>query len=168
MSFVALGLDRRLLDAVSALGFEKPTPIQSDATPPGLAGRDLLACAATGSGKSAAFLLPILQRLLGGPKGRVRVLVLSPTRELAAQIDVHRQELGRFTGTTGAAVYGGVGMGPQERRHPQLLAASRKRRIARGSGTSVQEINQLLKQYLQMRKMMKQVKGNWLKKAFGN
>ena len=114
MSFVSLGLDRRLLDAVSALGFEKPTPIQSDAIPTALAGRDLLAAAATGSGKSAAFLLPILHRLLGGPKGRVRVLVLTPTRELAAQIDEHRRDLARFTGTSGAAVFGGVGMGPQE------------------------------------------------------
>jgi ATP-dependent RNA helicase RhlE len=114
MSFASLGLDRRLLDAVTALGYEKPTPIQSDAIPPALAGRDLLACAATGSGKSAAFLLPVLQRLLGGPRGRVRVLVLTPTRELAAQIDQSRRDLGKLTGLTGAAVYGGVGMGPQE------------------------------------------------------
>ncbi|MCM2269578.1 MAG: DEAD/DEAH box helicase [Thermoanaerobaculia bacterium] len=114
MPFTTLGLDRRLLDAVAALGYEKPTPIQSDAIPPALAGRDLLACAATGSGKSAAFLLPILQRLLGGPRGRVRVLVLTPTRELAAQIDQSRRDLGKLTGLTGAAVYGGVGMGPQE------------------------------------------------------
>jgi len=114
MSFVSLGLDRRLVDAVSALGFEKPTPIQNRAIPPALAGRDLLACAATGSGKSAAFLLPILQRLLGGPRGRVRALVLTPTRELAAQIDAHRKDLARFAGSTGAAVFGGVGMGPQE------------------------------------------------------
>ncbi len=127
MSFASLGLDRRLLDAVSALGFEKPTPIQSDAIPPALEGRDLLACAATGSGKSAAFLLPILHRLQGGPKGRVRVLILTPTRELAAQIDEHRRDLAKFTGNTGAAVYGGVGMGPQEqafRRGVDVLVAT--------------------------------------------
>jgi ATP-dependent RNA helicase RhlE len=114
MSFDSLGLDRRLLDAVSALGFDKPTPIQSRAIPPALEGRDLQACAATGSGKSAAFLLPILQHLADGPRGRVRALILTPTRELAAQIDVHRKDLGRRSGTTGAAIFGGVGMGPQE------------------------------------------------------
>ena len=114
MSFVALGLDRRLLDAVSAIGYEKPTPIQTEAVPHALAGRDLLACAATGSGKSAAYLWPILQRFLDGPKGRVRALVLAPTRELAAQIDAARRDLGRGTHVTGAAVFGGVGMGPQE------------------------------------------------------
>jgi ATP-dependent RNA helicase RhlE len=114
MPFTSFGLDRRLLDAVAALGYDKPTPIQSDAIPPALAGRDLLAAAATGSGKSAAFLLPMLQRLLGGPRGRVRALVLTPTRELAAQIDQSRRDLARFAGSTGAAVFGGVGMGPQE------------------------------------------------------
>jgi ATP-dependent RNA helicase RhlE len=114
MPFASLGLDRRLLDAVRSLGYEKPTPIQSDAIPPGLAGRDVLACAATGSGKTAAFLLPVLQRLLAGRQGRVRALVLTPTRELAAQIDEHRRALGTGTGLTGAAVFGGVGMTPQE------------------------------------------------------
>jgi len=127
MSFVSFGLDRRLLDAVSTLGFEKPTPIQSDSIPAALAGRDLLACAATGSGKSAAFLLPTMQRLLGGPKGRVRALVLTPTRELAAQIDAHRKDLARFAPISGAAVFGGVGMGPQEqafRRGVDILVAT--------------------------------------------
>ena len=114
MSFASLGLDRRLLDAVQSLGFEKPTPIQSDAIPPGLAGRDLLASAATGSGKTAAFLLPVLQRLLDGPRGRVRALVLTPTRELAAQIDEHRRALGAGTGGTGVGRRRG-GMGPQVR-----------------------------------------------------
>jgi len=126
-TFASLGLDRRLLDAVTALGYEKPTPIQSDAVPPALAGRDLIACAATGSGKSAAFLLPVLQRLLGGPRGRVRALVLTPTRELAAQIDQSRRDLAKLTGTTGAAVFGGVGMGPQEtalRRGVDVLVAT--------------------------------------------
>jgi ATP-dependent RNA helicase RhlE len=127
MSFDSLGLDRRLLDAVSHLGFTQPTPIQTRAIPPALQGRDLLACAATGSGKSAAFLLPMMQQLAGGPRGRVRALVLTPTRELAAQIDEHRKELARFAGTTGAAVFGGVGMGPQEsalRRGVDILVAT--------------------------------------------
>jgi len=127
MSFASLDLDRRLLDAVSALGFTQPTPIQTRAIPPGLAGRDVLACAATGSGKSAAFLLPILARLAGGPRGHVRALVIAPTRELAAQIDAHRKDLARFSGTTGAAIFGGVGMGPQEtalRRGVDVLVAT--------------------------------------------
>jgi ATP-dependent RNA helicase RhlE len=114
MSFASFGLDPRLEDAVRELGFEKPTPIQSDAIPHALAGRDLLACAATGSGKSAAFLLPLMQRLLPGPRGRVRALVLAPTRELAAQIDAHRADLAGRAPLSGAAIFGGVGMGPQE------------------------------------------------------
>ena len=114
MSFASFGLDSRFLDAVQKLGFEKPTPIQSDAIPHAVAGRDLLACAATGSGKSAAFLLPLMQRLLPGPRGKVRALILAPTRELAAQIDAHRADLSGRAPLSGAAVFGGVGMVPQE------------------------------------------------------
>jgi ATP-dependent RNA helicase RhlE len=77
-------------------------------------GRDVLACAMTGSGKTAAFILPILHRLAGKPRGRTRALVLTPTRELAAQIEQHLSELAVHTPLTGAAIYGGVGMGPQE------------------------------------------------------
>src|SRR6516162_4372249 len=82
--------------------------------PPALTGRDVLACAMTGSGKTAAFLLPIMQRFLPKRRGVTRALVLTPTRELAAQIDAHLTELTVHTPLTGAAVYGGVGMGPQE------------------------------------------------------
>jgi ATP-dependent RNA helicase RhlE len=114
MSFNSFDLHPDLLRGVAALGFETPTPIQRDAIPPGLASRDVLACAMTGSGKTAGFLLPIMQRLLGRPRGTTRALVLAPTRELAAQIDEHRQELGRHTRLTGAAIVGGVGYGPQE------------------------------------------------------
>ena len=85
-----------------------------DAIPPAIAGKDVLACAMTGSGKSAAFLLPILNRLLGKKRGTTRALILTPTRELAAQIDEHLRELAVHTPLSGAAVYGGVGMGPQE------------------------------------------------------
>src|SRR5262245_32458420 len=109
MSFAALNLRPTLLRAVEALGFTAPTPIQRDAIPPTRAGRDVLACAMTGSGKTAAFLLPILQRLLDRPRGTTRALVLAPTRELAAQIDEHRRELGRHTRLTGGAIFGGVG-----------------------------------------------------------
>lgn len=114
MSFDSLGLDPRLLAAVQKLGYEKATPIQTDAIPAALAGRDMIACAATGSGKTAAFMLPVLQRLLDGPRGRVRALVLTPTRELAAQIEENRAALAAGTGLRGAAIYGGVGMVPQE------------------------------------------------------
>jgi hypothetical protein len=91
-----------------------PRPIQNDAIPPAMEGRDLLACAMTGSGKTAAFLLPILHRLIGKPRGTTRALVLTPTRELAAQIDEHLRDLAVHTPLSGAAVFGGVGMGPQE------------------------------------------------------
>jgi ATP-dependent RNA helicase RhlE len=114
MSFNAFDLHPDLRRGVTALGFETPTPIQRDAIPLVRAGRDLLACAMTGSGKTAAFLLPILHRLLERPRGTTRALVLAPTRELAAQIDEHRRELGRHTRLSGAAIFGGVGYHPQE------------------------------------------------------
>jgi ATP-dependent RNA helicase RhlE len=115
MSFSDFGLRPELERAVADLGFTQPTAIQRDAIPPGLQGRDLLACAVTGSGKTAAFLLPILQRLAERPRGATRALVLSPTRELAAQTVEHLTALARHTRLRGAAVFGGVAHGPQER-----------------------------------------------------
>ncbi len=114
MPFSTFGLHADLLRGVKELGFKRPTPIQIDAIPPALAGKDVLACAMTGSGKSAAFLLPILNRLIAKKRGTTRALILTPTRELAAQIDEHLRELAVHTPLSGAAVYGGVGMGPQE------------------------------------------------------
>ena len=114
MPFSSFGLHADLLLGVKELGFKRPTPIQSDAMPPAIAGKDVLACAMTGSGKSAAFLLPILNRLIGKKRGTTRALILTPTRELAAQIDEHLRELAVHTPLSGAAIYGGVGMGPQE------------------------------------------------------
>src|SRR3989440_11345812 len=114
--FDHLGLDPVLLRAVYGLGYEAPTPIQKEAIPAVLAGRDVIGTAQTGSGKTAAFLLPILQRLLKQPPGRTRALVLSPTRELAAQIEVALRSLAKGTRIRGHAVYGGVGMTPQA--HP--------------------------------------------------
>ncbi len=111
--------DDALVRAIDALGFEEPTPIQRQAIPPALAGRDVLATAMTGSGKTAAFLLPILQSLLGKKRGTTRALVLTPTRELAAQIVEHFQDLARYTKLRAAAVYGGVGMQPQTRAFQQ-------------------------------------------------
>jgi ATP-dependent RNA helicase RhlE len=113
MSFSSFELHPDLLKAVKEKGFDQPTPIQRLAIPPLLQGRDILATAVTGSGKTAAFLLPLLQQLIGQPRGKTRVLVLAPTRELAVQINEHWAELARFTGLKAAAVYGGVSPAPQ-------------------------------------------------------
>lgn len=114
MPFTSLKLHPTLLKGLKELGFARPTPIQAAAIPPALAGRDVLACAMTGSGKTAAFLLPILHRLIVRPRGVTRALVLTPTRELAAQILEDLNDLAVHTPITAAAVFGGVGMGPQE------------------------------------------------------
>ena len=137
MPFTALGLDARLLEGVRDLGFTETRPIQSAVIPLALAGNDLIACAETGTGKTAAFVVPTLQRLLtaGGERPREnlvapplpsdepektvrplsRVLVLAPTRELAVQIEDEMHGLSYHTTVTSAAVYGGVEMGIQER-----------------------------------------------------
>ncbi len=114
MPFSSLKLHPSLLSGVKELGFARPTPIQAEAIPPAIDGRDVLACAMTGSGKTAAFLLPILHRLLPRPRGITRALILTPTRELAAQIVEELNDLAVHTPITAAAVIGGVGMGPQE------------------------------------------------------
>jgi ATP-dependent RNA helicase RhlE len=114
MPFSSFGLHPDILKGVRELGFTRPTPIQTDTIPPALAGRDVLASAETGSGKTAAFLLPILQRLLGKPRRATRALIITPTRELAAQIDEHARQLAVHTPIQTAAVFGGVSMGPQE------------------------------------------------------
>ena len=114
MPFASFKLHPDLLRGIKELGFTRPTPIQEQAIPPAIEGKDLLACAMTGSGKTAAFVLPILHRLMGKPRGTTRALVLTPTRELAAQIEEHLKQLAVHTPLSGAAVFGGVGMGPQE------------------------------------------------------
>jgi ATP-dependent RNA helicase RhlE len=114
MPFSSLKLHPALLKSIRELGFARPTPIQAEAIPPAMAGRDLLACAQTGSGKTAAFLLPIIHQLIDRPRRTTRALVLTPTRELAAQIVEDLNALAVHTPVTAAAVYGGVGMGPQE------------------------------------------------------
>jgi ATP-dependent RNA helicase RhlE len=115
MHFQELGLSSALLRGIADLGFTEPTPIQKGAIPPALAGRDILAAAMTGSGKTAAFVLPLLQRLAARPGQGTRALVLAPTRELAAQVHEHLVALGRHVRVRSATVYGGVGQGPQER-----------------------------------------------------
>ncbi len=126
MSFDNLGLDPRLLKAVVTMGYTEPTPIQSAAIPLVLAGRDVIGCAQTGTGKTAAFVLPILQRI--APRvGAPRVLVVTPTRELAIQIVEVATAVSRTTGHRIAAVYGGVGYEPQVktlRRGVDMLVAT--------------------------------------------
>ncbi|MEQ1690857.1 MAG: DEAD/DEAH box helicase [Gemmatimonas sp.] len=113
-TFTSFALHPSLHRGLKELGFARPTPIQADAIPPGLEGRDILACAMTGSGKTYAFLLPILHQLMAKPRGVTRALVLTPTRELAAQIHESLNDVAIHTPLTAAAVFGGVGMGPQE------------------------------------------------------
>jgi ATP-dependent RNA helicase RhlE len=115
LSFASLHLHPSLQKALKELGYPRPTPIQEKAIPAALEGRDLLACAQTGSGKTAAFLLPIVQQLLDKPRGTTRALVLTPTRELAAQVLESLESFAVHTPITGAAIFGGVGMGPQEK-----------------------------------------------------
>src|SRR5665648_872818 len=125
MSFDTLGLDQGLLKAVHAMGYERPTPIQEQAIPLALAARDIVGCAQTGTGKTAAFILPALQRTQGR-KG-LHTLVVTPTRELAAQIYDVARDCSRHTGQKATAVYGGVGYTPQVtalRRGVNLLVAT--------------------------------------------
>jgi ATP-dependent RNA helicase RhlE len=112
--FTSLGLHPSLIKGIKELGFIRPTAIQAEAIPPAMEGRDIIATAQTGSGKTAAFLLPIVHRLIDKPRRTTRALVLAPTRELAAQIVEDLDALAVHTPITGAAVFGGVGMGPQE------------------------------------------------------
>jgi ATP-dependent RNA helicase RhlE len=100
---------------IQDLGFTEPTPIQRDSIPPALDGRDVLACAMTGSGKTAAFVLPILQHMAGTRGGRTRALIVTPTRELASQIHEHIEALARHTPVKSATVFGGVKPGKQEK-----------------------------------------------------
>jgi len=113
MSFTTFALHPNLLKAIVKKGFEQPTPIQRLAIPHLLQGRDIMATAVTGSGKTAAFLLPLLHHMIGQPRGKTRALVLVPTRELAAQITEHLHDLARYTPIKAVAVYGGVSAAPQ-------------------------------------------------------
>jgi ATP-dependent RNA helicase RhlE len=114
MSFSSFALHPQLLKALEEKGFDRPTPIQQLAIPSLLQGSDVMATAVTGSGKTAAFLLPILQQLISQPRGKTKGLVLVPTRELAVQIADHFHDLALHTPLKAAAVYGGVSPVPQE------------------------------------------------------
>lgn len=117
MSFESFTLDERLMRAVKAAGYTEPTPIQTAAIPPCLEGCNIVGTAQTGTGKTAAFVLPILQSLLTTPakRGRTRALIVTPTRELAEQIHGAIKQLAKFTKIKSATVYGGVGFPNQER-----------------------------------------------------
>jgi ATP-dependent RNA helicase RhlE len=113
MSFDALGLAPELVRAVAEEGYETPTPIQQETIPLALEGKDVVGSAQTGTGKTAAFLLPILDRLRNGQQHAVRALVLVPTRELCEQVLERARAYGRHLPLRAAAIYGGVGMEPQ-------------------------------------------------------
>jgi ATP-dependent RNA helicase RhlE len=125
-TFADLKLSEKTLHALDRAGFEAPTPIQAQAIPPALAGRDVIGVAATGTGKTAAFLLPIIERLSGAPGAKgPRALVLAPTRELALQIAEQLERFGKVRHVRGAVVIGGVGMGNQSaqlRDHEVIVA----------------------------------------------
>ncbi len=111
--FRQFGLDPLLLKNVAEQGYTEPTPVQVSAIPPAMDGHDLVTTAETGSGKTAAFLLPIIQRLLTVPRGVTSALILCPTREIALQTLGEAKKLGRGTGLRSTAIYGGVGFEPQ-------------------------------------------------------
>jgi ATP-dependent RNA helicase RhlE len=113
-AFGALGLPQPVVDAVIAAGYRTPTPIQVQAIPVALRGRDVMGLAQTGTGKTAAFTLPIIARLSGGPR-RLRALILTPTRELCQQVEESFRKYGRFSEIDVAPIYGGVPYEPQER-----------------------------------------------------
>ncbi len=115
MTFDAFPLDARIRAGVDQAGYQTPTPIQAKVLTDALAGRHILGLAQTGTGKTAAFALPLLSRLIHGPRKKTRALVVAPTRELAEQIHVEIKRLGAKTGLRSATVYGGVGKAPQER-----------------------------------------------------
>ena len=126
LNFADLDLDSTILQAVSDSGYEAPTPIQTQAIPIILNGKDMLGCAQTGTGKTAAFALPILQRLVSiknnddmKTKRKIRVLVVAPTRELAIQIKDSFNIYGKYTGLRNTVVYGGVGQNPQVKKLQQ-------------------------------------------------
>ena len=133
-SFASLGLSKQLLRACDALGYSKPTPIQAAVIPLGLTGRDICGRAVTGSGKTAAFMLPLLERLLHRAKGvaATRVAVLTPTRELAVQIAAMSEKLAQFTDIRVACVVGGLSLGVQAaslRSRPEVVVATPGRLI---------------------------------------
>ncbi|KFV68393.1 putative ATP-dependent RNA helicase DDX27, partial [Dryobates pubescens] len=134
LSFQDMNLSRPLLKAITALGFKQPTPIQKACIPVGLLGKDICACAATGTGKTAAFILPVLERLIYKPRQApiTRVLVLVPTRELGIQVHAVTKQLAQFSSVTTCLAVGGLDVKTQEaalRSGPDILIATPGRLI---------------------------------------
>jgi len=126
-SFQGLGLSEALLHDLNKVGFHEPTPIQAQAIPPGLAGRDVLGCAQTGTGKTAAFVIPMIERLAGRTDSHPRGLILAPTRELAIQIQDTIAKLGRSRRVYATTLVGGADMNAQIRglrQRPDILVAT--------------------------------------------
>ena len=116
MSFASFNLHPQIAAGVKTLGYHTPTPIQHQAIPPVLQGQDIMGVAQTGTGKTAVFVLPILDRLMKASRGRIRALVIAPTRELAEQINTAIADLGRHTHLRSITIYGGVAMNPQKQK----------------------------------------------------
>ena len=115
MEFSNFDFHPHVAAGVKAIGYLRPTPIQEQAIPPVLKGHDVMGLAQTGTGKTAAFALPILDRLIRGPRGHVRALIVAPTRELAEQIHEAIVSMGKPTRLRSVTIYGGVGVSPQVR-----------------------------------------------------
>ena len=113
MSFEKFKLDEKIMAGVIAAGYKKPTPIQAQSIPPIMEGKDMMGLAQTGTGKTAAFVLPILQRLMSGKRGHIRALIIAPTRELSEQTNESIMQLGRKTGLSSTSIYGGVSINTQ-------------------------------------------------------
>lgn len=126
-SFHTLGLSEAILQDLAAAGFSSPTPIQEQAIPPALAGRDVIGCAQTGTGKTAAFVIPMVERLAVLPKGQPQALILAPTRELALQTLTTIEKLGRSRRISATVIVGGADMQAQVRglrQRPEILIAT--------------------------------------------
>jgi ATP-dependent RNA helicase RhlE len=113
MNFNTFNFDEKIMTGIKALGYSVPTPIQQQGMPPILEGRDVMGTAQTGTGKTAAFVLPILQSMMNKARGNVRALIIAPTRELTEQTNQVVQDLGRHTQHRGMSIYGGVSIQPQ-------------------------------------------------------
>ena len=140
MDFTQFSFDPRIDDAIRKIGYTVPTPIQQQGIPVVLTGCDMLGLAQTGTGKTATFLLPLLQRLTVGHRARIRALILAPTRELAEQIHETAVELGRSTGVRSISIYGGVGKKTQVsalRRGTEIVVACPGRLLDHLSGGSI-------------------------------
>ncbi|MCK5080034.1 MAG: DEAD/DEAH box helicase, partial [Bacteroidales bacterium] len=124
MQFTEFGLNEQLLEAISYMGFEKATPIQDQAIPQIMQGDDLIACAQTGTGKTAAYILPILHKIAGHDDHLTRALVIVPTRELALQIDQQFNGFGYFTDISSIPVYGGGDGGEWEQERKSLTTGA--------------------------------------------